>query len=250
MDEANNDPMQSFKSAPYLKLIFIFFIQVLNGLAAVKQERNPLLDLLDLDLGGGAASSATSSIPTTTTNLNALDDILGLNLGNSLSAAPTPTIAPSYNLLDGLGGGGIMSGSGSVVPIIAQNGGSGASGLDSLLTGVDSLSFGGGTTGSLAPVTAYEKHGLRILFTFPGPFNKTATTIILLAHNLTQQPIQNFVFQVSVIKYPYGYLTDRVPYGKTFFECNVGTMLLVCIMHMILLRDIQFTHVQCSKVQL
>ena len=38
-------------------------------------------------------------------------------------------------------------------------------GLDSLLNGVDALSFA--TTSSQPPFTVYEKHGLRINFTFP-----------------------------------------------------------------------------------
>lgn len=175
-------------------------VQVINGLAAVKQERNPLLDLLDLDVGGD--STLPTSIGATTTgtitgNFNSLDDILGLNIGNSLPAAVS---TPSYSLLDGLGSGG--------VPIISQNGGGsggGSSGLDSLLNGVDTLSFvapGGGGLAGVGPLTAYEKHGLRILFTFPGPYSRTATTVTLLAYNLTQQPVQNFVFQVSRVTDP------------------------------------------------
>ena len=171
------------------------FGQVMNGLAAVKQERNPLLDLLDLDVGGDSpAAAAATTLPGT---LNSLDDILGLNLGNSLSALAAPAAtANSFSLLDGFGSGGLLGGN---ISNITQNGGGG--GLDSLLNGMDALSFagqvgGGGGGAGVAPLTAYEKHGLRILFTFPGPYSRTATAVTLLAHNLTQQPVQNFVFQV------------------------------------------------------
>ena len=174
----------------------------MNGLLAVKQQqqeqqRNPLLDLLDLDLGGGdTVATTTAALPAA--SFNALDDILGLNLGNSLPPAPSypaATAATGFGLLDGLGGGGS-------VPVISQNGGGGGiNGLDNLLNGMDALSFaavsGGGGVG---PLTAYEKHGLRILFTFPGPYTRAATTVTLLAYNLTQQPIHNFVFQVHINK--------------------------------------------------
>lgn len=176
---------------------------VVNGLAAVKQERNPLLDLLDLDLGGDSSAAASPAATTTTTSaMNSLDDILGLNLGSSLPAASSyPSAVPSYNLLEGFGGGGGLIGGGSV-PTIAHNGGGGG-GLDNLLNGVDALSLAGGPAGgggTVGPVTAYEKHGLRILLTFPGPYSQTAAAITLVAHNLTQQPIQNFVFQAAVPK--------------------------------------------------
>jgi len=172
-----------------------------NGLPAVKQQqqeqqRNPLLDLLDLDLGGGdTVATTTAALPAA--SFNALDDILGLNLGNSLPPTPSyPSTAAGagFGLLDGLGGGGS-------VPVVSQNGGGGINGLDNLLNGMDALSFaavsGGGGVG---PLTAYEKHGLRILFTFPGPYTRAATTVTLLAYNLTQQPIHNFVFQVPYVR--------------------------------------------------
>lgn len=185
--------------------------QVMNGLpAAVKQEqRNPLLDLLDLDIGGDSISTPAPGVTSSAAALNSLDDILGLNLGNNLPAGTAtlpPAAASSYSLLDGFSGSvvGSSGGGGASIPIISQNGG--GSGLDSLLNGVDALSFaalgggGGGGSQGIGPLTAYEKHGLRILFTFPGPYTRAATTITLLAYNLTQQPVQNFVFQAAVPK--------------------------------------------------
>merc|ERR1719244_92550 len=71
-------------------------------------------------------------------------------------------------------------------------------GLDNLLNGlVDTNSIV--TPAEVPPLTAYEKHGLRVVFTFP-TVNPTATTITLLAHNLTNGPIQDFVFQAAVPK--------------------------------------------------
>jgi len=110
-----------------------------------------------------------------------LDDILGLNLGSS---GPTMQAQSSMSLLD-LG-----------APITnttpATNGG-----LDNLLNGLDTASIS--TPAEVPPLTAYEKHGLRVVFTFPS-VNPTTTTITLMAHNLTNGPIQDFVFQAAVPK--------------------------------------------------
>ena len=69
-------------------------------------------------------------------------------------------------------------------------------GLDNLLNGLDTSSIS--TPAEVPPLTAYEKHGLRVVFTFPS-VNPTTTTITLLAHNLTNGPIQDFVFQVTLL---------------------------------------------------
>ena len=108
-----------------------------------------------------------------------LGDILGLG---GLAPAPTTT-----NLLDGLGG---LSLGPPVAPgpPPSTNGG-----LDSLLNGVDTAAFVTPTSDSPSLV-AYERHGLRVVFTFP---TNSASAITLLAHNLTASPIQEFVFQVD-----------------------------------------------------
>ena len=44
-----------------------------------------------------------------------------------------------------------------------------AGGLDSLLNGMDPVSLATGSGSGAQPITAYEKHGLRVVFTFPNP---------------------------------------------------------------------------------
>jgi len=164
-----------------------------NGLTA---EKNPLLELLDLDL----SSPATITPQPGTTNTNALDDILGLNLGPSLPQSTTLMANNSINLLDSLAGDGPAVGGplfGGSYPAAAPVTGGG--GLDSLLNGVDTLSFAAPSS-TVPPLTAYEKHGLRVVFTFPQTIAGGSPSIVLQAHNLTPQPILNFVFQAAVPK--------------------------------------------------
>lgn len=159
------------------------------------QEKNPLLELLDLDLsapvggqtllGGGLDIGGAPSS-------NSLDDILGLNLVPSVTAMQNSN---SLNLLDSLGG-----------PDLTSLGPSSMSlGLDGLLNGVDTLSLATPSS-QVLPITAYEKHGLRVQFTFPGSGSPGASSILLYAHNLTPQPILNFVFQVN-------YFYSLLPFG-------------------------------------
>ena len=150
------------------------------------QEKNPLLELLDLDLsasvggqtllGGGLDIGGAPSS-------NSLDDILGLNLVRSVPAMQNSN---SLNLLDSLGGPDLLGP--SSMPL----------GLDGLLNGVDTLSLATPSS-QVLPITAYEKHGLRVQFTFPGSGSPSASSILLYAHNLTPQPILNFVFQVNYL---------------------------------------------------
>ena len=152
------------------------------------QEKNPLLELLDLDLsapvggqtllGGGLDIGGAPSS-------NSLDDILGLNLVPSVTAMQNSN---SLNLLDSLGGPDLTSLGPSSMPL----------GLDGLLNGVDTLSLATPSS-QVLPITAYEKHGLRVQFTFPGSGSPGASSILLYAHNLTPQPILNFVFQVNYL---------------------------------------------------
>jgi len=156
-----------------------------NGVQeAPQEERNPILDLLGLDDGGGTSLLSQPSGVTSTSSTSALDDILGLNLGES--SAPSLPATPAQ------GGMSLLDISApSTAP--TTNGG----GLDNLLNGLDTNSIV--TPAEVPPLTAYEKHGLRVVFTFP-TVNPTATTITLLAHNLTNGPIQDFVFQAAVPK--------------------------------------------------
>lgn len=158
-----------------------------NGVAEVAQEeRNPILDLLGLDDGSSNSLLSQPAGVTSTSSTSALDDILGLNLGGS-SVPTLPTMQPqaSMSLLD------LAAPSLSTIP--ATNGG-----LDNLLNGLDTTSLAT-PVAEVPPITAYEKHGLRVVFTFPS-INPTTTTITLLAHNLTNGPIQDFVFQAAVPK--------------------------------------------------
>ena len=102
----------------------------------------------------------------------------GAGLGDILGLGPAPA------LLDGLGG--LDLGAPAPLALPTTNGG-----LDSLLNGVDTAAFV--TPAETPSMVAYEKHGLRVVFTFP---TSAATSITLLAHNLTTGPIQEFVFQV------------------------------------------------------
>merc|ERR1719167_2193762 len=63
------------------------------------------------------------------------------------------------------------------------------------------MSFATSATSEVPPpLTAYEKHGLRAVFTFPSKGSPGSVSILLQAHNLTPQPIINFVFQAAVPK--------------------------------------------------
>lgn len=158
-----------------------------NGVTEVTQEeRNPILDLLGLDDGGaGNLLSQPSTVPASSSSTTALDDILGLNLGSS-GPGPTMQSQSSMSLLD------LVAPSTITTPVT-----NGTGGLDNLLNGLDTSSIS--VPAEVPPLTAYEKHGLRVVFTFPS-VNPTTTTITLLAHNLTNGPIQDFVFQAAVPK--------------------------------------------------
>jgi len=158
-----------------------------NGVTeAAQEERNPILDLLGLDDGGASSLLSQPAGVPSTSSTSALDDILGLNLGGS-SASTLPTMQPqaSMSLLD------LAAPTPNNTPAITNGG------LDNLLNGLDTSSIS--TPAEVPPLTAYEKHGLRVVFTFPS-VNPTTTTITLLAHNLTNGPIQDFVFQAAVPK--------------------------------------------------
>ena len=145
-----------------------------NGVSeapVVQESSSTLIDLLGLgDPGETVAEPVVQST-------GSMGDILGLGV------APAPT----GNLLDGLGG--LDLGGPVPTALPATNGG-----LDNLLNGVDTAAFV--TPKETPSLVAYEKHGLRVVFTFP---TATATAITLLAHNLTGSSIQEFVFQVIII---------------------------------------------------
>jgi len=157
-----------------------------NGVTeAAQEERNPILDLLGLDDGGASSLLSQPAGVPSTSSTSALDDILGLNLGGS-SASTLPTMQPqaSMSLLD------LAAPTPNNTPAITNGG------LDNLLNGLDTSSIS--NPAEVPPLTAYEKHGLRVVFTFPS-VNPTTTTITLLAYNLTNGPIQDFVFQVPFL---------------------------------------------------
>ena len=179
--------------------------QILEPMPAMERSRS-------LEIGGPqipASSSSTallengvSETPVVQESSSTLIDLLGLgdpgetvaepvvqssgNMGDILGLGVAP--APTGNLLDGLGGLDLGGPVPSALP--ATNGG-----LDNLLNGVDTAAFV--TPKETPSLVAYEKHGLRVVFTFP---TATATAITLLAHNLTGSSIQEFVFQVINIK--------------------------------------------------
>lgn len=153
-----------------------------NGVAEpAAPEANPsaLVDLLGL-LDGPPEPAAPQS--------GGLGDILGLG-------GPTP------NLLDGLGG--LDLNPVGQTPLPTANGG-----LDNLLNGLDTAAFVVPTQ-EVPSLVAYEKHGLKVVFTFP---NGTQNSITLLAHNLTGSPIDQFVFQVFGFPNP----TFLSPVSSTF----------------------------------
>ena len=151
------------------------------------QPSSGLMDLLGLD--DGSSSSLLSPGPSAAAPSTALDDILGLSLSETSGSGPG---LPS--LLD-MGSSPALAT--STIPstntTITTNGG-----LDSLLNGLDSASYTAAPASQEVPsLIAYEKHGLKVTFTFPSPA-ATSTTILLLATNLTSSPIQDFIFQVRV----------------------------------------------------
>ena len=148
-----------------------------------------LMDLLGPDDGsaGGGLLSTTTPAPVPNNSNNSLDDILGLSMNNN-NTMITPSSGMS-SLLD-------IAAPVSTTPVAAVNGGGG---LDGLLNGLDTVNYTGqdDSSSSVPPITVYEKHGLRCVFTFPAPVSSTPTNIVLMAHNLTSGPIQDFVFQVQ-----------------------------------------------------
>jgi len=154
-------------------------VKVEDGVGEV--ARNPILDLLGLgsepEPGGGDQGAQQSPAAS-----NGLQDILGLSLAGD---PPVTGPQPSVSLLDGL------TDPGPTPAPALTNGG-----LDSLLVGVDPQSF---TQSDLPTITAYEKHGLRVVFTFPDR-DAENPKITLYAYNLTASPIQDFVFQAAVPK--------------------------------------------------
>ena len=148
----------------------------------VQESSSTLIDLLGL---GDPGETVVEPVVQSSGNMG---DILGLGV------APAST----GNLLDGLGG--LDLGGPVPTALPAINGG-----LDNLLNGVDTAAF-------VAPketssLVAYEKHGLRVVFTFP---TGSATAITLLAHNLTGSSIQEFVFQVIKIIWSHQLLKPKL----------------------------------------
>jgi len=157
-----------------------------GGLSVQQPQPQPsseLLDLLGLD-DGSSSSLLSAGAPAAQAPSTTLDDILSL----SLSDSPAPALS---SLLD------MGSSPAPVISTTTTNGG----GLDSLLNGLDSASYTATSPGlqDVPTVIAYEKHGLKVVFTFPSP-SATTTNIILLANNLTSSPIQDFIFQAAVPK--------------------------------------------------
>lgn len=148
-------------------------------------QGNSLVDLLGI--GDTPPTTTTPTINSTPApeNKNSLFDLLDLDLGGGGPPPMTNSIVPnninSMNILEGLD------------PVSGQG-----MGLDSLLNGVDPSSYATVST-TIPPITAYEKHGLRVVFNFPSCVGGV-TTIQLSANNLTPTPIQDFVFQAAVPK--------------------------------------------------
>jgi len=172
-----------------------------NGVSVPVQEPSSssgLMDLLGLDDGSSSGllsgtQSNSNGLPATQSN-NALDDILGLSLNdNSSLGLPSSLSVPAQGMSSLLDISSTPTMSGATIP---TNG----AGLDNLLNGLDTVSYTSpAEVSDVPPLTAYEKHGLRIVFTFPSP-SSTSTTVLLLANNLTNGPIQDFVFQAAVPK--------------------------------------------------
>lgn len=152
-----------------------------------------LMDLLGLDDGSGAGLLSQPAPVTSSVTTSALDDILGLG-DSGLGSLPAPASMPGLSsLLDITAP--AMSGA-AQVPVPGHTNG----GLDGLLNGLDTMSYTASPgTSDVPPITAYEKHGLRVVFTFPTA-SATPTTILLLANNLTSGPITDFHFQAAVPK--------------------------------------------------
>ena len=164
-----------------------------GGVSVPVPEAGPssgLMDLLGLDDGAGLLAQPAPLTQST----SALDDILGLgDTGPGLASLPTPASLPGgmSSLLDIAAPS--MSGAAPVQAPAHTNGG-----LDGLLNGLDTMGYTSPGPSTVPPLTAYEKHGLRVVFTFPSA-SATPTNILLLANNLTSGPITDFHFQVRIL---------------------------------------------------
>lgn len=145
------------------------------------ESNSTLIDLLGLGEPTDSLGTVPGFAPVPSQTSGGLGEILGLG--------STTVVAPQPSLLDGLGG---LDLGGPVNPVIAHTNG----GLDNLLNGVDTAAFVTPTS-ETPTIVAYEKHGLRVVFTFPA---NRITSVTLVAHNLTNSPIQDFVFQAAVPK--------------------------------------------------
>lgn len=140
-----------------------------------------LLDLLGgLDLGGPIAP--VSSPPISSTSL------VNNNLANLLSSSTTQTSAPvppsSNFLIDGFLGTAPTPPSNSILP----------SKLDFLLSNIFSIL-------ELQSVTAYEKNGLKVDFSFDRPIDNPNLMIVTLTANSSYgSTLSDFLFQAAVPK--------------------------------------------------
>ncbi|KAK2142509.1 hypothetical protein LSH36_945g00012 [Paralvinella palmiformis] len=111
----------------------------------------------------------------------------------------------SGDLLNLLGDLDITGGTGTSVPVPAPVSGGLVDGLPSLLNSQPSLLNNNQspiTNGQAAipSLTAFEKSGLKVEFTFDRPEGQTVTNITLTATNSNPTPLSDFVFQAAVPK--------------------------------------------------
>ncbi|TTL88697.1 AP-1 complex subunit gamma-1 [Bagarius yarrelli] len=133
-------------------------------------QTNQANDLLDL-LGGNDVPVIQTSLPTKPASAGGeLLDLLG---DLSLSGGPTPVPAPS-------------------VPVSQP---------PFLLDGLSSQPLFNDTAAAIPPMTAYNKNGLKIEFTFErSNLNPNISVITIHASNSTEADMADFVFQAAVPK--------------------------------------------------
>ncbi|KAL6057010.1 AP-1 complex subunit gamma [Balamuthia mandrillaris] len=124
---------------------------------------------------------------------NGVPDLLAGIFGGSSSGGKAPSSGGAP-----IGGGGGMA---SLLDLLSEPPSSGGGAASPSL--LDSLSPPGSSGSAYPPLTAFQKNGLNIVFTFakPGGPSDSKTHITMTATNSTNTPFHNFVFQVAVPKY-------------------------------------------------
>ncbi|XP_050305157.1 AP-1 complex subunit gamma-1 isoform X2 [Anthonomus grandis grandis] len=154
----------------------------------VASESNTLLDLLggadDLDIIKPTSDVSTKPPPVSNSNNQDLLDLLGLGPLNEVTS--TPTLNDTRNLV-------LILENNNPNPIFPVMNSQNSNFLtDDLFTSVPVETI------KIQPLTAFERHGLKVVFSFPGVKENDAVTINVTATNDTLTTMNDFLFQAAV----------------------------------------------------